>query len=159
MNLRRGAALPDPPQRTRSPATGHRAIIAAVRPWSVAIVAVLTIAGAAAQAHHSVAGEYDTAVETTVDGVVTEFRFVNPHPVLTVRESRSGQMWRLEMDNRREFEAIGFAVDSLKPGDRIVVVGSPARREAHRLYVQRLDRPADGFGFEQVDARPRLRAR
>ena len=130
-----------------------------MRPWSLAIVAVLTLAGAAAQAHHSVAGEYDTTLEATVDGVVTEFRFVNPHPFVHVKESRSGQLWRLDMDNRREFEAIGFAVDSLKPGDRVVVVGSPARREANRLYIQRLDRPADGFGFEQIDTHPRLHAR
>jgi hypothetical protein len=130
-----------------------------MRSWTVGIAVALMIAGASAQAHHSIAGVYDRARETTVDGVVTDFQFVNPHPFVDLRESRSGQSWRLEMDNRREFKAIGFAVDSLKPGDRIVVVGSLARREANRLYIQRLDRPADGFGYEQVGSRPRLLAR
>lgn len=127
--------------------------------WTVGVAAALTIAGAAVQAHHSIAGVYDSTREATVDGVVTDFQFVSPHPFVDVRESRSGQVWRLDMDNRREFEAIGFASDTLKPGDRVVVIGSLSRREANRLYIRRLDRPADGFGYEQVGNRPRLRAR
>ena len=125
----------------------------------VGVVTALTIAGAAVQAHHSIAGVYDSTRVATVDGVVTEFQFVSPHPWVDVRESRSGQSWRLEMDNRRELEAIGFAGDTLKPGDRVVVSGSLARREANRLYIRRLDRPADGFGYGQVGNRPRLRTR
>ncbi len=130
-----------------------------MRPWIVGVAAALTIAGAAVEAHHSIAGVYDSNREVTVDGVVTEFQFVSPHPFVDVRESRSGQAWRLEMDNRRELEAIGFASDTLKPGDRVVVIGSLARRQANRMYIRRLDRPADGFGYEQVRNRPRLRAR
>ena len=124
----------------------------------VGIVAALVIAGTAAQAHHSIAGAYDSNREATVDGVITEFRFVSPHPFVDVRESRTGQSWQLEMDNRRELESIGFTVDTLKPGDRVVVTGSLARRDANRMYIDRLDRPADGFGYEQVGSRPRLRA-
>ncbi len=127
--------------------------------WVVGVAAGLTIAGAAAQAHHSIAGVYDRARQVTVDGVVTEFHFVSPHPFVYLRESRSGQEWRLDMDNRREFAAIGFAVDTLKPGDRIIVIGSLARRVANRMYIERLDRPADGFGYEQASNRPRLRTR
>ena len=130
-----------------------------MRPWIVGVAAAMTLAGAVPQAHHSIAGVYDSAREATVDGVVTEFRFAHPHPWIDVRESRSGQAWRLEMDNRRELEAIGFASDTLKPGDRVVVIGSLARRQANRMYIRRLDRPADGFGYEQVRNRPRLRAR
>jgi hypothetical protein len=123
------------------------------------IVAALVIAGASAQAHHSIAGAYDSNREATIDGVITEFRFVSPHPFVDVRESRTGQAWRLEMDNRRELESIGFAADTLKPGDRVVVTGSLGRRDANSMYIDRLDRPADGFGYEQVGSRPRLRAR
>ena len=127
--------------------------------WLVGMAAALAVAGAAVEGHHSIAGTYDGAREARVDGVITEFRFINPHPFIEITDSRSGQAWQLELDNRREFEAIGFAADSLKPGDRIVVAGSPARREANRMYVRRLERPADGFGFEQVRNRPRLRTR
>ncbi len=127
--------------------------------WILGVAAGLTIAGVAAQAHHSIAGVYDSGREATVDGVVTQFQFVSPHPFVNVKDGRTNQPWQLEMDNRRELEAIGFAIDTLKPGDRVVVVGSLARRDANRMYIRRLDRPADGFSYEQVGNSPRLRAR
>ncbi len=130
-----------------------------MRPWIVGVAAAMTLAGAVPQAHHSIAGVYDSAREATVDGVVTEFRFAHPHPWIDLRETGSGQSWRLDMDNRREFEAIGFAADTLKPGDRIIVIGSLARRVANTMYIERLERPADGFGYEQARNRPRLRTR
>ena len=61
------------------------------------------------------------------------------------------------MDNRRELVEIGFTQQTLRPGDSIVVGGSPARHEARSLYVRRLDRPSDGFWYEQVGATPRIR--
>lgn len=127
--------------------------------WIAGVAAGLTIAGVVAQAHHSIAGVYDSGREATVDGVVTQFQFVSPHPFIDARDSRSAQPWRLEMDNRRELEDIGLTADTLKPGDRIIVIGSLARREANRMYIRRLSRPADGFSYEQVGNSPRLRAR
>ena len=125
-----------------------------MRSWTLGIAVVIVVAGTATQAHHSIAGAYVDTREDTIDGVITEFRFINPHPFVTVTQSSDGESWRLEMDNRREFDAIGFAADDLNIGDRIVVDGILARREANRLYVMRLERPADGFGFEQIASRP-----
>jgi len=48
---------------------------------------------------------------------------------------------------------------TLQPGHQVIVVGSPARRGANQMYLVRLDRPADGYSFEQVDGRPTLRSR
>ena len=119
------------------------------------VAAALISGGVVAQAHHSVAGAYDETREMTIDGVIAEFRFVSPHPMVTVTES-AGQSWRFELDNLREFRAIGFTASDLEVGDRIIVRGWLARREANQLYVMHLERPADGFGFEQVGNRPRL---
>ena len=112
-----------------------------------------------AYAHHSIAGYYDSSREVTVEAVVSQFRFVQPHPfvVVDVRRNGAAEQWELELDNRWELVEIGFTEATLKPGDRVVVSGSPARREPQRLYVRRLDRPADGFGYEQLGNRPRLR--
>ena len=57
-----------------------------MRPWIVGVAAAMTLAGVAAQAHHSIAGVYDSAREATVDGVVTQFRFARPHPWIDLRE-------------------------------------------------------------------------
>ena len=94
-----------------------------------------------------------------VDWDVAQFRFVQPHPfvLVDVRRGSAAEQWHLELDNRWELADIGFTETTLKPGDRVVVTGSPARREPQRMYVRRLDRPADGFGYEQVGTRPRLR--
>jgi hypothetical protein len=61
------------------------------------------------------------------------------------------------MDNRFELIGAGMSAESLKPGDRVVVAGSLARERAHSLYVMRLDRPADGFRYEQVGSSPQVR--
>ena len=67
------------------------------------------------------------------------------------------EAWRFDMDDRNEMREIGMAGDTFRPGDRLVVTGSLARREPRRLYIQRLARPSDGFSYEQVRSRPRLR--
>jgi hypothetical protein len=126
--------------------------------WAIMFSGMLVVTGVA-QAHHSIAGVYDGSRATTVEGTVSQFRFVQPHPFVLVDVRRSGttEQWHLELDNRWELVEIGFTDTTLRPGDRIVVTGSPARREPQHMYVQRLDRPADGFGYEQVGTRPQLR--
>ena len=52
----------------------------------------------------------------------------------------------------------GMDAGTLRPGDRLVVSGSPGRREANRLYIQTLERPSDGYSYHQVGSRPRLRS-
>ncbi len=61
------------------------------------------------------------------------------------------------MDNRSELAEIGMTSQTLKPGDRIVVTGNPARTKSQSLYIRKLDRPADGFRYEQVGSSPRIR--
>jgi hypothetical protein len=123
-------------------------------------VAAYALLGTSTQAHHSISAVYDDTQRVTVEGVVTEFQFVNPHPVVVmdVKDSAgNAQQWRLEMDNQRELADIGFTSDTLKPGERLVIIGSLARRQAQSLYVRRLDRPSDGFSYEQVGSSPRIR--
>jgi hypothetical protein len=126
--------------------------------WAIILIMLLVVAGGA-QAHHSIAGVYESSREVTVDGIVSQFRFVQPHPfvLVDVRRGSSAEQWHLELDNRWELADIGFTETTLKPGDRVVVTGQPARREPQRMYVRRLDRPTDGFSYEQVGTRPRLR--
>jgi hypothetical protein len=77
-----------------------------------------------------------------------------------VRRGAATEQWRLEMDNRREFEDIGITAASFTAGDVVTITGSLARREPNQMYIERLRRLADGFGFEQVNSSPRrLRGR
>jgi hypothetical protein len=125
-------------------------------------VAVMLALAANAGAHHSIVGVYDPAKPVKVEGSVTAFRFVTPHPILEVdvtdRDGRV-QHWRMEMDNRFELAAIGMTDSTLKPGDRVVANGSLSRSQEHSLYLRNLERPSDGFFYEQVGATPRVRLR
>jgi hypothetical protein len=129
--------------------------------WACSLVLALAAGGAAAAAHHSLSPIYDTSRQASVDGVVTQFHFVNPHPyVLVAVKDQSGTAeWRLELDNRRELVDIGMSEDTLRPGDRIVVRGSPGRQQPRHLYVRTLQRPADGLEYDQSGFSPELRTR
>ena len=105
--------------------------------------------------HHSIAGVYDSSRQVMIEGVVAEFHFVNPHPFVVV--DVNNERWKLEMDNLSELVEVGMTKETLKPGDRVVVTGSPVRSKPPQgLYVRRLDRPADGFRYEQVGTSPRV---
>lgn len=133
----------------------ERAAICGVRA-GVAGAFVLLVLGA--HAHHSISAVYDGTRQQRLEGVVSEFQFVNPHPfvIVTVESDGAEESWRLEMDNRFELQGVGMTEASLRPGDRVVVTGSLGRIEPRTLYIRRLDRPADGFRYEQVGSRPRV---
>lgn len=126
-------------------------------PYILALAVLVASAGLSA--HHSIAGVYDSQKPVTVEGTITRFLFVNPHPFVemdALDARRATQRWRLELDNRGELAAIGIAADTLQPGDRVVVTGSAARSGGNALYVRKLVRPADGLEYEQVGSSPRI---
>jgi hypothetical protein len=128
--------------------------------WTLSFAAAIAIGGMAPHAHHSISSVYDSSRQVTIEGIVAQFQLVNPHPFLVI-DVKDGtgtpQPWRLEMDNRSELAAIGVTTNTFKPGDRVVATGSLARTQGQRLYLLRLDRPVDGFWYEQIGQSPRIR--
>jgi hypothetical protein len=123
------------------------------------LAALVGVGGMTGQAHHSISSVYDSGRQVTIDGTISQFQLINPHPILIVDvKDRAGlvQQWRGEMDNRSELVEIGVTANTFAPGDRVVVKGSLARTQSQSLYVLRLDRPADGFWYEQVGSSPRI---
>ena len=129
---------------------------------------VLALLGAAATAvlpagaHHAIASIYDASRPITIEGVVLDFQFVNPHPFVSIEvENQAGarQPWRLDMDNRYELERIGITATTFRKGEQVVVTGAPARDRSRGLYVRRLERRSDGFWYEQVGSSPRIGGR
>jgi hypothetical protein len=125
------------------------------------------LGGAAAEAHHAISAVYDSSKRVSVEGVIARVQFVNPHPLVIIdvtdsRGTRAGanaEQWLLEMDNRWELVEVGFTEETLRPGDRVTVTGSLSRTQPRRIYLLQLDRPADGFRYEQVGSRPRIALR
>jgi len=130
--------------------------------WMLLSAVAIAAGGVAAHGHHSIASVYDSSRRVNIEGSLTQFQLINPHPFLYIDVTEghgAAQQWRLEMDNRSELAAIGVTAATFKPGDRVVVSGSLARAEPRSLYLLRLDRPADGFWYEQVGNSPRIRPR
>jgi hypothetical protein len=122
-------------------------------------IVCLILSASSLLAHHSIPGAYIVGKEITVEGIVKEFQFVNPHPFLLVEvRSANGtaRMWKFEMDNRSELADVGIKKDTFQPGNRIIVTGNPATADKESLYVRKLERPSDGFRLDQIDSSPRV---
>lgn len=123
--------------------------------WRLAAVGLgVLLSGLAVDAHHAIGAVYDNRRQATLDGVITEFQFVNPHPLVILEVGRgrtATKEWTLEMDNRWELMEVGFTAETLKLNDRILVSGFLSRGLPHRLYVQTLVRSADGFRYQHSE--------
>jgi hypothetical protein len=78
-------------------------------------------------------------------GVVTEFRFLNPHSFISVQgENEAGEMveWEVEMGPAVMMSRSGWTPERIKPGDPIRVVGQPSRAPGtHGICCAQLSRP------------------
>jgi hypothetical protein len=94
----------------------------------------------AAQAHHSVSAWFDTTQTTEVEGVVTEFRWQNPHVVFTMRVpgERGEARWEIETLSISGISRWGITRELVNVGDRLRVAGNPARRGANNLFVRNI---------------------
>ena len=108
----------------------HKSIMAAT--LSAALLVPL---GAAA--HHSFAVFFDESRNVRVEGVVTAFRFTNPHATIVLDVVASdGQTheWRMETNAPVVLQRRGWNRNSLKAGDRVTLDGWPSRDG--RLYMR-----------------------
>jgi hypothetical protein len=89
--------------------------------------AALLAASIPAFAHHGFAGRYDEEHPYTVQGTVLEFEFVNPHSAIIFEvKDKTGatQRWHAELGGSNALRrADGWDRDTLKPGDKITVIG------------------------------------
>jgi hypothetical protein len=81
-----------------------------------------------AWSHHSFSGVYDGSRVVTVSGVVTQFKFVNPHALLFIDvtdDSGKVSKWTIEFAGRLNLSEIGWTADSIKAKERVTVTGNP----------------------------------
>jgi hypothetical protein len=85
---------------------------------------------AIALAHHGVAPHYDDARLVTIEGVVTEFRFINPHAFVYLRVvDAAGReaIWHCELASRSVLARNGLTAEMFAPGAKVKITGSQAR--------------------------------
>ena len=113
------------------------------------VAAVVAGATASPLAHHPFSATYATDRQITIDGVVVELAYRNPHAFIHVSApDRDGQMrrWAVEWGHPGTDRRQGVPTDVLKLGDRLVVTGSPARDPgAFRILGRTIVRSSDGW--------------
>jgi hypothetical protein len=106
-------------------------------------LAVVCSSAPAAHAHHSVSAWFDTTATAEIEGVVTEFRWQNPHVVFTMRvPGEQGELWEIETLSISGISRWGITRDLVSVGDRLRVAGNPARRNANNLFVRNILLPS-----------------
>ncbi len=93
--------------------------------------AILSCLAEGAAAHH---GNFTFDVDTvvTIEGVVIEHQWTNPHSFIRVETTAAdGRVRRLtiEADGASILRPLGVTEASIQPGDRIVATASPSRRQ------------------------------
>jgi hypothetical protein len=102
-----------------------------------------------AAGHHSFAAFYLEDQLVSISGEVAVFEYVNPHAWLYVDAvDKAGETRRVgaEWGNPNGLRQQGIGVDTLRPGDWVIITGSPSRDpNAYKLHLKGIERPADGW--------------
>ncbi|MEO8100256.1 MAG: DUF6152 family protein [Acidobacteriota bacterium] len=89
-------------------------------------------------AHHSMAG-FDRTQNMSLEGVVKEFSWQNPHSWIEIDvPGKDGKTvtWNVEMTAPAYLVRAGWKKTSLKPGDKVTIVGNPLKTgEPGALFV------------------------
>lgn len=95
-----------------------------------------------ATAHHSTNGIYDQNVEVELTGTVKAWKFINPHPSLTltvVDDKGVAHDWDVSYGGSAvaHLKRRGYTETTFKPGDQMKVKGHPALvKEAYGLLME-----------------------
>jgi hypothetical protein len=94
------------------------------------ITTICAITPTGVVAHHSFA-PYESSLQMKLSGVVTEFKWVNPHVYidLDVIDAKTGEKrhWLVECASTSILNRAGWRFNMIKPGDQITVIVSPLR--------------------------------
>lgn len=99
--------------------------------------------------HHSFAATYFEERSVTIAGSVVEFAYRSPHAWVYLdvtdakdKVSRYGAEWA----NPNRLTRDGITTETLRPGDRVIITGSPGRKaNDNNIHLKRIERPVDGW--------------
>ena len=101
----------------------------------------------AASAHHALTA-YNRGTSKTVEGVVKEFRFANPHArlILLVADANGAMNeWDFEGGGIRRLTERGFTASTIAKGDKITVAYNPMRDGSTGGFFLGVTTPAGKF--------------
>jgi hypothetical protein len=134
-----------------------------------AVLGFVAVTAPPAGAHHAYATFFDMCTSRTIEGSLERVEWKSPHVWLYVATD-AGPSYRAEWTSPRALERDGLSSNTLKPGERVVITGSPMRDPSVvRLTVPdfkgefasstvsaltQVGRPADTFNWFRTVQRP-----
>jgi hypothetical protein len=105
--------------------------------------------GVSTAAHHSFAAHYFEDQRVSIEGDLEQFEYRSPHSwvhVIATDETGATQQFSAEWASATRLQQWGVSQDTLKPGDHVIITGSPGRNPAeHRIHLKSIERRADGW--------------
>jgi hypothetical protein len=122
-----------------------------MRPPVLALAAVLLLSAghAAPRAHHSGA-MFEEKKTITVEGVVREFQYTNPHSWLLVDVTgKDGRVttWGFEAEGPSTLQRAGIRPGDFKAGTRLTITGRPMKDGRPAAAWEHAVRTSDGKKF------------
>jgi len=112
-------------------------------------IAIAVASVVSARAHHSFA-VYEPTLQIKLSGVVTTFKWTNPHVYLEIDapDPKTGETrhWLLECASTSILNRSGWKFNMLKPGDKVTVIVSPLRTGEPAALLKQITL-ADGAKF------------
>jgi len=121
-----------------------------VKTFLAAIVMMAIAVGWSVRAHHSFGAVYLESDMIEVEGTIVEFQYKNPHSWVHVRGSERNangdeHVYSAEWVSTSQLENEGINKETLRPGDKVRIWGSPAKNPSdYRMHLKRMER-ADGW--------------
>jgi hypothetical protein len=104
---------------------------------SLACLAGCVLLSVSLWAHHGQAG-YNTTEKVTVNGTLTDFKFVNPHSIVSIDvkdDQGATQAWQGELTSPNHLIRAGWEATTLKPGDKVTMSGYRAKSGANSMWI------------------------
>lgn len=104
--------------------------------------ALMCVLSPFATGHHSIAVEYDMHTQETIEGVVSEVWFKNPHVryYIAVADQEGGEViWNAHGHNPVTLVRTGWTPDVIQAGDRISITGDVTRDGTPKLFIRTIE--------------------
>ena len=115
----------------------------AVRILTTGLIGSVLILGSPVSAHHAFSAIYEIDSEGTVEGVVEEVFWANPHVHYYIRvkkEDGSDELWDVETMNLNTMARRGWTRETVTVGDEIRVTGPLGRDGRLRISMEEVER-------------------
>ena len=110
--------------------------------------------GRVADAHHSLIASYLLDRTVVFEGTMEQFLYRNPHSYVQLKVADTAGHFEIrtaQWYSSGQLGRAGVAMDTLKPGDHVIVTGNPSRNPAeHMLRLVSIRRPLDGWMWDEA---------